>query len=167
MFFEFLIWKLVNHRKKNQKKNKSSIFDEKISKKNLKKSKSNNLFFFQQKLFYFIIVFFEFFLNFFFRKFFCQKIEKTKFFPFFFLNYWPSFVLQIQKTCVYSYPHFNMHFPLFQNSLFSQCKKWKIEKIEFFCAYCVHTQKKFYETTLWCYVVLQKIFRDFLKRSWY
>ena len=31
----------------------------------------------------------------------------------------------------------------FQNSLFSQCKKWKIEKIEFFCAYCVHTQKNF------------------------
>ena len=43
------------------------------------------------------------------------------------------------------YYHFNIQyytlFLLFQNSLFSQYKKWKIEKIEFFCAYCVHIKK--------------------------
>ena len=46
------------------------------------------------------------------------------------------------------YPHFNMHFLPFQNSLFSQCKKRKIEKIEFFCAYCVHTQKNLWDNSL-------------------
>ena len=46
------------------------------------------------------------------------------------------------------YPHFNMHFLPFQNSLFSQCKKWKIEKIEFFCAYCVHTQNFLWDNSL-------------------
>ena len=45
---------------------------------------------------------------------------------------------------LFIYYYFNMQyytvFLLFQNSLFSQYKKWKIEKIQFFCACCVHTQ---------------------------
>ena len=36
----------------------------------------------------------------------------------------------------------------------------------FLCLLCAHS-KKFYETTLWCYVVLQKIFHDVLIRSGY
>ena len=40
-----------------------------------------------------------------------------------------------------------------ENALFfdkktRNCKTWKIEKIEFFCAYCVHTQKFLWDNSL-------------------
>ena len=45
-------------------------------------------------------------------------------------------------------------------------KNRKIEKIDFFVPF-VCTPKIFYETTLWCYVVPQNFFYDFLTPSWY
>ena len=50
------------------------------------------------------------------------------------------------------------------NTLFflPKTQNWENQKIEifgYFCAFCVYTQI-FCETTIWCYVVFQKIFRD-------
>ena len=74
------------------------------------------------------------FLKFFFENFFVKNWRF--FFLIFFSLLLTSFYIKNSKN-VYllykkKYPHFNMHFLPFQNSLFSQCKKWKIEKIEFF-----------------------------------
>ena len=87
--------------------------------------------------------YFLIFLKFFFENFFVKN-WRIFFFLIFFSLLLISFHIKNSKNMylIYrkKYPHFNMHFLPFQNSLFSQCKKRKIEKIEFFCAYCVHTQ---------------------------
>ena len=91
------------------------------------------------------------FLKFFFENFFVKN-WRIFFSLIFFLYYWPAIILEIQKSCIYSIerntPILICIFLPFQNSLFSQCKKWKIEKIEFICAYCVHTQKNLWDISL-------------------
>ena len=61
-----------------------------------------------------------------------------------------------------SYYYFNMQkYPLFQ------LKNTKNQKKLNFSVPFVCTLKIFYETTLWCYEVLQNFFKDFLTPSWY
>ena len=129
-----------------------------------------NFGFFGQKKARFPALFFFHFFSFFQKKnwiffevFFAEKKNFSIFFKFFFVHFVSSFILQIQKTRVYVYPYFNMHFLPFQNSLFSHYKKRKIEMF----VPIVCTSKNNLETTLWCYVVLQKNFHDFLIRSGY
>ena len=93
------------------------------------------------------------FPHYFFFTFFHFSKKKIEFFFNFFLIFLRSFCIKfhILKSQImyllyfFIYYHFNIQyytlFLLFQNSLFSQYKKWKIEKIEFFCAYCVHIKK--------------------------
>ena len=68
---------------------------------------------------------------------------KKNFFSIFFWIFLCHFVSSFISYSIFSYIIILIYtlFLLFQNSLFSQYKKWKIEKIEFFCAYCVHIKK--------------------------
>ena len=93
-----------------------------------------------------------------------KKIRKNNFFQkkieiFFFWDQnekkCGKIIIQKQKM-PYFLPKKNLKFQNTKNR-----KNWI-----FSCLLCVHS-KFFYETTLWCYVVLQKIFHDFLIRSGY
>ena len=93
-------------------------------------------------------------------------VKKKRVFPHYFFNFVFLFCIKfhiLKSQIMYLlyfviYYYFNMqYYPLFQLKNTKNRKKWI-----FSCLLCAHS-KKFYETTRWCYVVLQKIFMMF----WY